>query len=118
MTLLAPDDQAPACATLNAWTRAARTGAGSPWLSPNDAETLARHALARGLGVRLMEASALTLHEPPRDTDWEILGADPLGANWDDHQDPARALRLLVTKLRQARTAGARLQYKLWLGEP
>ncbi|EIE50231.1 hypothetical protein AL036_12680 [Salipiger aestuarii] len=119
MSLLAPgDDPAPAFPTLCAWTRAARTGAGSPWLSPGDAETLARHALARGLGVRLLEAAALTLHEPPRDTDWEILGADAPGANWDDHRDPSRALHLLLTKLRQARTAGARLQYKLWLGEP
>ena len=118
MSLLAPHDPDPGHDMLRAWARAARTGAGSPWLSPVDAESLARHGLARGLGVRLMEASALTLHEPPRDTDWEILGADPDGANWDDHRDPARAFRLVQAKLRQARAAGARLQYKIWLGMP
>ncbi|APX22812.1 hypothetical protein Ga0080559_TMP2016 [Salipiger profundus] len=113
MTLLAPDD--PPRATLDAWVRAATTGAGTPWLSTAEAETLARHALMLGRGVRLMEASALTLHEPPRDTDWEILGADAPGENWEDHRDPRRAFALFERKLRWARVAGARLQYKLWL---
>ena len=84
-------------------------------LIEQEAETLARHALMLGRGVRLMEASALTLHEPPRDTDWEILGADAPGENWEDHRDPRRAFALFERKLRWARVAGARLQYKLWL---
>ncbi|MDO6584885.1 hypothetical protein Q4543_05090 [Salipiger sp. 1_MG-2023] len=102
--------------TLDAWLSAGQTGAGTPWLSALQAESLARYALMRGYGVRLMEASALTLHEPPRDTDWEILGADAPGSNWEDHHNPACAFRLLVDKLTLARRAGARLQYKLWLG--
>ncbi|GGG78193.1 hypothetical protein GCM10011415_28960 [Salipiger pallidus] len=97
---------------------AARTGAGTPWLARLQAEELARHALSLGLGVRLMEASAHTLHEPPRDVGWEILGADPDGQNWDDHHNPARAFKLFEAKLAAARRAGARLQYKLWLGQP
>lgn len=102
--------------TFDAWLSAGQTGAGTPWLSVRQTESLARYALMRGYGVRLMEAAALTLHEPPRDTDWEILGADAPGTNWDDHRDPARAFRLLADKLALARRAGARLQYKLWLG--
>ncbi|MCA0846207.1 hypothetical protein [Salipiger thiooxidans] len=111
----APDDM-PTEATLLAWVASAQTGAGTPWLPARHAEALARFALMRGMGVRLMEAAAMILHEPPRDIGWEILGADDPGDNWEDHRDPQRAFALFRHKLALARNEGARLQYKLWLG--
>ena len=71
-----------------------------------------------GEGVRSMEAAAYSFREPPRDTAWEILGADPAGENWDDHRDPSRAFLLVQRKVERARRDGARLQYKLWLAGP
>lgn len=115
MTDLLTPEPRPLPSLLEDWAAAARSGAGSPWLSAAQAEALARYALAQGEGVHLMEAAAYTLHEPPRDIGWEILGADPQGENWDDHRDPVRAFALLRQKLTMARRNGARLQYKLWL---
>ncbi|EPX83079.1 hypothetical protein [Salipiger mucosus] len=109
------DHDAPPPASLRAWMVAGHSGAGTPWLRPGEALALARYALVRGEGVRMMEAAAMTLHEPPRDVDWEIIGADAPGENWEDHLDPGAAYDLVRRKLRLARDEGARLQYKLWL---
>ncbi|MBN9886183.1 hypothetical protein [Salipiger abyssi] len=114
---LAPDPT-PGEEQLLAWLAAARTGGGTPWLRPEQAEALARFALTHGEGIRLMEAAAFTMHEPPRDISWEILGADAPGENWDDHRDPHKAFILFQSKLRLAAREGARLQYKLWFGRP
>lgn len=100
---------------LQAWRAAALRGEGSPWLRPSQAEALAQYALRFGEGVSMMEAVATPFREPVRETDWEILGADAEGENWDDHGDPARALTLLRRKFRVAQTAGAVLEYKIWL---
>ncbi|MCR8549078.1 hypothetical protein M4578_14665 [Salipiger sp. P9] len=111
-------DPAPGEEQLLAWLNAAHRGGGTPWLTRDQAQALARYALTRGEGVRMMEAAAFTMHEPPRDIAWEILGADAPGENWDDHRDPDRAFALFQSKLRLAERDGARLQYKLWLGHP
>ncbi|MBV2359578.1 hypothetical protein KUH32_07320 [Thalassococcus sp. CAU 1522] len=115
----APDDpdDLPSQTALDAWVAAARTGAGTPWLQARHAETLARHAMGRGLGISLMEASTRRFTEPPRDTSWEILGADPPGENWDDHRDPSRAYTLFLAKIRAAQRDGVVLQYKIWLAK-
>ena len=111
-----PDpDEAPSQAALSAWLDAAQTGSGTPWLPTAHAAIFAGYARDRGFGVSLMEASTAVFTEPPRDTDWEILGADTAGDNWADHRDPARAFALFERKLRRARRDGARLQYKLWI---
>nr|WP_249200575.1 hypothetical protein [Thetidibacter halocola] len=98
-----------------AWLEAAHGGAGTPWLSRDEALLLALYALERGEGVSMMEAASYMLHEPPRDIGWEIIGADLPGENWEDHRDPRRAFVLFRRKLRDAERSGARLQYKLWL---
>ena len=102
-------------ARLAAWFEAAHQGDGSPWLTPGETELLASFGVTRGEGVRMMEAATHPFREPPRDPDWEIIGADDPGENWEDHRDPARALALVRRKLRAAGKAGARLHYKLWL---
>ncbi|MDU8910006.1 hypothetical protein [Aestuariicoccus sp. MJ-SS9] len=112
---LLADADPPSPEDLAAWRQAAHTGDGAPWLRAGSAEALARFAAARGEGVSMMEAAALTLREPPRDIGWEIIGADAPGENWEDHRDPARALSLVLRKLAQARRYGVRLQYKIWL---
>lgn len=116
-TLPAPH-QLPTPADLEDWRTAAHTGAGSPWLPVDFAEALVRYGLYHGEGLRMMEAASRTLHEPPRDVAWEIIGADSPGENWEDHQDPERAFRLFRAKLRMAQGDGARLQYKIWLARP
>jgi hypothetical protein len=97
------------------WFEEAHQGAGSPWLTPGEAEALALFALKRGEGVRIMEARVYPHSETPCDPVFEILGADAPGENWEDHQDPATALTLVRRKLRAASKAGSRLRYKLWL---
>lgn len=94
--------------------RSAHSGTGTPWLSAEAADRLVGYALALGEGVSMMEAAAYVLSEPVRESDWEILGADAPGENWNDHRDPVRAQALFRRKLRQAALAGARLQYRLW----
>lgn len=114
------EETRPAPPPLPAWFDAAHTGGGAPWLLAEQADALVRHALTRGEGVTLMEAAARAFHEPPRDTDWEILGNDPKGENWEDHRDPARAYALFQRKLARARADGVTLLYKIWLarGDP
>jgi hypothetical protein len=109
------DMDGPSLAQLDAWAAMARTGQGTPWLKAHEADALARRALQKGWGVSLMEASVKTFHEPPRDVDWEILGNDPAGENWEEHRDPARAYRLLKAKHRKAREDRVVLLYKIWL---
>lgn len=115
---LLSDRDRPSSGTLAAWFQSAHTGDGTPWLRAAQADVLARYALARGEGLCMMEASALSFREPPRDTGWEILGADPDGQNWTDHNDPQRAYALFKAKVRMAQTDGAVLQYKLWFAPP
>jgi hypothetical protein len=112
--LLAPEP-VPSAATLADWRKAARTGDGSPWLRPHLADALARYALAHGEGVAMMEAVAPAFREPPRDLDWEIIGDDAPGENWEDHRDPQQAYALFRHKLALAQRDRARLDYKLWL---
>ncbi len=112
--LVAPGDL-PDADVLERWYASAFTGAGTPWLARREAVALARLARDRGAGVTLMEAAATMLREPPRESDWEILGADAAGENWEDHRDPARAYALFCRKIDSAARSGARLSYRIWL---
>ncbi|ASP19561.1 hypothetical protein ANTHELSMS3_00844 [Antarctobacter heliothermus] len=112
--LLAPNS-GPSQNDLAAWREDARHGEGSPWLKAAQADALARYALKYGEGVHMMEAIAPRFREPPRDVSWEILGDDPEGDNWDDHQNPQQAYRLFQKKLHWAQRDGAVLHYKIWL---
>ncbi|MDJ0822015.1 MAG: hypothetical protein QNJ09_09450 [Paracoccaceae bacterium] len=112
--LLAPDDLPPAD-RLQDLFRAGLTGDGTPWLARREVAALARMARDRGVGISLMEAGTVPLHEPVGDSGWEILGADPAGWNWAEHHDPARAYELFCRKLNAAARAGVTLHYRLWL---
>ncbi|MFW2589687.1 hypothetical protein [Sagittula sp. SSi028] len=95
--------------------RAAHSGDGAPWLLAAQADELARYALKRGEGICLMEAAVRRSKAPPRDVDWEILGNDRDGFNWEDHRDPMLAYRVFLAKLKKARLDKVQLLYKLWL---
>ena len=99
------------------WSAEAHQSMGSSWLTPGEAEALALYAARHGEGVRLMEARAFPHGEASCDPAFEIIGADPYGENWEDHIDPAKALRLVRTKLRAASDAEQRLRYKIWLSK-
>ncbi len=113
-----PDpDHAPSPAALDEWVAAAQTGSGTPWLPRAHAVIFAAHALKRGFGISLMEAASPLFTEPPRDSDWEILGADTPGDNWVDHHDPHQAFALFERKIRKATRDKAQLRYKFWLAQ-
>lgn len=115
MTSLLAPDSGPTQDDLATWREDARRGEGSPWLKAAQADALARYALKFDEGIHMMEAVAPRFREPPRDVSWEILGDDPQGENWDDHQIPQLAYALFRKKLRLAQEDGAVLEYKLWL---
>lgn len=102
---------------LAGWFAEAHEGAGTPWLTPGEAEALAIFALKQGEGVRIVEARVYPQSETPCDPALEILGADAPGENWEDHLCPERALTLLRRKLRAASDTGLRLRYKIWLAK-
>ena len=115
--LLDPDDLPPDD-RMQTLLQAGLTGDGTPCLARREAAALARLARDRGIGISLMEAGAVPLHEPVGDPAWEILGADPKGWNWPDHYDPARTYTLFCQKIEAASRAGVSLHYRLWLAEP